>query len=260
MVVWFFAAQILVSFLIITIKALTDTDWLYLVAECLETEGVFSSTYLGLLCQVLTPALIAADFIIMAPLFIKAVKKKEKIIRTVQPKNILYLISLGIGLNFIVSAVVDMIPSGLTGNYDSLMGCAMAGSPIIVMLATGILAPITEELIFRYGICRFFEEKKKAIFISALLFGIAHMNLIQGSYAFVIGLVLAWLYTETGNLLVPIIVHVTVNAGSVLYEYFPEIPISAVMTIVAACYIAVYTLKSGTFQSQKHKEETVCVH
>ena len=73
--------------------------------------------------------------------------------------------------------------------------------------------------------------KHKAVIISALLFGIAHLNLIQGTYAFLFGLILGELYISSKNLLRPLLFHLTVNCGSVIYEY-ANTPIKNILILI----------------------------
>ena len=67
-----------------------------------------------------------------------------------------------------------------------------------MFLYAGILAPITEEILFRGLIQRTLLPygKKFAIFCSAFCFGIFHGNLIQSPYAFLVGLVLGYVASE----------------------------------------------------------------
>ena len=55
-----------------------------------------------------------------------------------------------------------------------------------------------------------------AILISALVFGIFHGNVIQGIYAFLIGIFFAWLMERTQRILVPIVGHMSANLLVVL--------------------------------------------
>ena len=62
---------------------------------------------------------------------------------------------------------------------------------------TLVLAPVLEEGAFRlvlYGWLRRFMAFFPAAFISSLAFGMYHGNWIQGTYAFLLGMVLAWGY------------------------------------------------------------------
>ena len=65
------------------------------------------------------------------------------------------------------------------------------------------------------------------------MFGIAHMNPIQSTYAFLLGLILGYLYYKTGNLLNSILLHITINSTSVLYEYAP-LMMQAYMCLIIA--------------------------
>ena len=62
----------------------------------------------------------------------------------------------------------------------------------------GILAPFAEEVVFRGAILRkllgMMDEKRHwvAIVLSALVFGLVHLNIPQGIHAFLIGLLLGW--------------------------------------------------------------------
>lgn len=87
----------------------------------------------------------------------------------------------------------------------------------IQLLASGVLIPFAEEVIFR-GL-GFAPLREKLPFwlsaaLSAALFGLYHGNLPQGVYAFLIGLAVAWLYEVSGTLLAPYLFHVSANVFS----------------------------------------------
>lgn len=89
----------------------------------------------------------------------------------------------------------------------------------ITLLA--LLPALAEEFVCRGVI---FHELRhngiwKAILISALLFGIMHMNFNQMSYAFVLGIVLALVVEATDSIWASVIVHFTLNASSVTLNY-----------------------------------------
>ncbi|EFL44757.1 CAAX amino terminal protease family protein, partial [Prevotella disiens FB035-09AN] len=74
-------------------------------------------------------------------------------------------------------------------------------------LILGILAPITEEIVFRGALLRVlletFGHQKRwiAIVISALIFAVIHGNVAQGTHAFIGGIALGWLYMRTRSVL-----------------------------------------------------------
>ena len=84
------------------------------------------------------------------------------------------------------------------------------------------LAPLIEEYVFRRQLldrARRFGEKP-AIVLSALAFGLFHMNLYQFFYAFALGLVFAYVYTRTGRLRYSVFMHMFINfLGSVVAPY-----------------------------------------
>lgn len=215
-IVYFFMAQIGSCICVFTYKSLTDCDWLVRVYDAISISGVLSTEYIGLLNEVLYPALLISDIIIVLPFIIK---QKEPICRNISKGRAFYYICLGVVLNFVVSVIVEALP---TENYDSLMSVVLTGSFFMVFIVSGCLAPIVEEIIFRYKIISILENKynsKVALIVSSLLFGLAHMNLVQSTYAFILGIVLGKVYQKEQNLLPSIIIHLTINAGSVLYEY-----------------------------------------
>ena len=70
------------------------------------------------------------------------------------------------------------------------------------IVAIAVVGPILEELLFRGAITKALLKQynpAKAIFISALIFGIFHINPVQVVPAFLIGLLLAWVYYKTAS-------------------------------------------------------------
>lgn len=93
----------------------------------------------------------------------------------------------------------------------------------------GILAPLAEEVVFRGAILRKLLAMMPtgrhwiAIAISALLFGIVHFNMAQGSHAFLIGLLLGWMYYRTGSIIPGIVFHWINNTISyILVNLMPQ--------------------------------------
>lgn len=91
------------------------------------------------------------------------------------------------------------------------------------MLCYVVVAPLAEELLFRQLI---FQRLKKiaplwlAVVISALLFGIYHGNLVQGIYAFTMGVFMALVYEWSGSLIAPVVFHMVANfVSNIAYEW-----------------------------------------
>ena len=93
----------------------------------------------------------------------------------------------------------------------------------------GILAPFAEEVVFRGAILRkllgMMDEERHwvAIAISALVFGLVHLNIPQGIHAFLIGLLLGWMYYRTRSILPGILFHwVNNSVAFIMFHIMPQ--------------------------------------
>ena len=92
--------------------------------------------------------------------------------------------------------------------------------------AVGLLAPVCEELVFRGAILRALlgsiSRHWLAIAISALLFALIHANPAQMPHAFLVGLLLGWLYYRTSSSVPGIVYHwVNNSVAYVVYNLYP---------------------------------------
>lgn len=81
---------------------------------------------------------------------------------------------------------------------DSLEQVSTTGTTLSMFLYSAILAPVSEEILFRGVVLRTLQPygKKFSVFTSAFLFGIFHGNFLQTPYAFLVGLVLGYVTVE----------------------------------------------------------------
>ena len=86
------------------------------------------------------------------------------------------------------------------------------------LLCISALPGFLEEFIFRGLFYGAYRERGvwRAILVSALLFGLMHMNLNQMCYAFVMGVLFCLLYEATGSILSSMLIHAVFNGNSVL--------------------------------------------
>ena len=94
-------------------------------------------------------------------------------------------------------------------------------------LTIGLLAPLAEEIVFRGAALRSLLASRlsplAAIVISALLFAVAHLNPAQMPHAFLVGLLLGWMYWRTGSILPGMAYHWANNSVAyVLYAFYPN--------------------------------------
>lgn len=103
--------------------------------------------------------------------------------------------------------------------FEEVAEALYGGSLLIEFLAIVVAAPLVEELIFRglvYKRMRALSGVRVAIILSALYFGIYHMNVVQGIYAFLLGMLLAWVCEKYQTLWAPILFHASANLFSVI--------------------------------------------
>lgn len=128
------------------------------------------------------------------------------------------LIISGYLAQLIVSGILSLIRPSFEKQfqeYDKLVNSVSgAGMYITMVIAVSIFAPIAEELAFRGLIMGYMKEylpNVLAIILQALLFGWYHGMLIQGSYAFVLGIFLGLVAYKTKSLIPSIILHASIN-------------------------------------------------
>lgn len=127
------------------------------------------------------------------------------------------LLSRGINLLLGLTPLPELFPG-----YQSATEGIYSGSLLSQIAASVVTAPILEELLVR-GILypnlkRLLENSYAAMVCASILFGILHGNLVQGVYAFFIGLYLNWLYEAFDVLLLPIGIHAAINTLTILLE------------------------------------------
>lgn len=91
----------------------------------------------------------------------------------------------------------------------------------------GLLAPLAEEMVFRGAVLKALLQWKEnpwvGIVISAVLFALIHMNPAQMPHAFLIGLLLGWMYYRTDSIVPGVVYHwVNNTVAYVLYNFYPD--------------------------------------
>ena len=94
-----------------------------------------------------------------------------------------------------------------------------SGSQILLIVGGGIIGPLCEELAFRGVLAqryRKFVAPIAAVAISALFFGLIHMNFNQFLYAVALGIIFAIVNVASGSIFTSMIMHVTVNVLNII--------------------------------------------
>ena len=91
---------------------------------------------------------------------------------------------------------------------------------LVQIIGLGIVIPIAEELMFRGILYKRFRERQGfwySALWSALLFSFIHSNTTQMIYAFLLGVLLSYLYEKFGSFRAPVVLHILLNTGSVVF-------------------------------------------
>ncbi|MCI8339875.1 MAG: CPBP family intramembrane metalloprotease [Lachnospiraceae bacterium] len=124
-------------------------------------------------------------------------------------------------LTFFLGLVQQLAPAFFK-DYNQLMETISTGDMFLNILYVVTIGPISEELIFRGALFdRFYLVFPfwTANILQALLFGIYHMNVIQGFYAFLLGILLGMVRQMTGSILATIFSHMIFNGTTYAISY-----------------------------------------
>lgn len=124
---------------------------------------------------------------------------------------------------FVIEPVSMLLPE-MSEAMKAAMEMMLNGPIWIVLISVSIFAPFFEEWLCRGIILRGLLKKVKpgwAIVISAAIFGLIHGNLWQAIPAFIIGVILGYVYYKTGSLKLTMLMHCVNNTLSVIVSRIP---------------------------------------
>lgn len=158
-------------------------------------------------------------------------KKKftlEADIRKLKVKALVLPLLLGITLYAAVSMILGMlpIPQTLLDQYSDASGYLFNGSIWITILAVAIVAPITEEIVFRGFILSRLRRSMPpvvAAIISSVIFGAAHGNWVWMAYAFVLGMILCYVAIKYRSIVASMALHIAFNLLGVIASNFENL-------------------------------------
>ena len=140
-----------------------------------------------------------------------------------------YLAVHVLSLSLLVSVVLFILNNikyfdEIIGNYGTKLSVLFSTFPEVIK--TVIIAPISEEVIFREWIYNFLKKRTKFYnIIQAFLFGLYHFILVQSIYAFISGIFLGNVKRKTDSLEVVIFCHSFYNLSGLPYlgyiYYYP---------------------------------------
>ena len=123
-----------------------------------------------------------------------------------------------------VGALIDrvILPTASSSNQCVGIRAEFGGSVALTLLAVAVIAPISEEIIFRGFTFRWLRGRLPlwgAVLVSAVLFSAAHAGWAEPALflpVFLGGVLLAYVYAKSGSVWPGVIVHMTINIVGVI--------------------------------------------
>ena len=158
----------------------------------------------------------------------KVIRKHPFDIKRINLSHCLMATGFGLLLNAVLTPIVSVLATllpeswmtALTESTDMAIG---GNNFVLTVLAAGILVPIMEEIIFRYGVFKTLSRSNVVVgfVVSSIVFGLMHGNIIQFAYTMLLGLFFAFIYLKTDNIWVPACCHMAINTSSSLSVLCP---------------------------------------
>lgn len=147
--------------------------------------------------------------------------------KKVSLKSVLASLALGV-LMYIIIVYVSTFWTTLLGffGYSSSSGSVSSDLPVwlaflLMVFSTSLLPGMCEETAHRGLLLGNLRNNglKRGILLTALMFGLAHLNIVQFGYAFVSGLILGTVTYITRSIFPAMIIHGTSNFCSIYLDY-----------------------------------------
>jgi membrane protease YdiL (CAAX protease family) len=137
------------------------------------------------------------------------------------PVTLLLIVAATASIYFLVDPLVDFIP--MPKFIEQLFLQLLGDQNVWTIITVVIAAPLCEELLLRGiildGLLKIYPPGK-AIFWSAIFFGLYHLNPWQFIPALALGLFMGWIYYRTRSLMATIFIHFIANSTGAFLGYF----------------------------------------
>ena len=202
--------------------------------------------------------------LLVGALWYKKYRPQENLIfkQMLNPKLFAGAVLMGLALQVLISlclsVIYPLLPQNTVSEYSDLIETLIGGDTLLSIIVTVLLAPLAEELLFR-GVT--LEKAKKimpffaANIVQALMFGIYHGNLIQGTYAFLLGVLLGYVAEYFHSIWASIFLHACVNGSAQLLSLLPETWTEKMIGIVVLALAGVVFLIAAGKLFRRAKEE-----
>jgi len=134
--------------------------------------------------------------------------------------HLLAVIGIIICMSISLNNIISMSPLvQMSEEYQNASDAFYGSSIWLELLGSALITPFLEELLHRgvvYGRLRRMCGMWPAVLMSALVFAILHFNIVQFTYAFLLGIVLALFVEKSGHLYPAVLAHMVANGIAVI--------------------------------------------
>lgn len=126
----------------------------------------------------------------------------------------LILISIFAAVAAVTMNMVMTLISLSSNTYTEVKNIQYSVPIIIGIILYGIVSPVVEEIVFRgltYCRTKHFFSKGVSVILVSFMFGAFHGNLVQGIYAFILGILITLAYEWVGSFLGAVVFHAAAN-------------------------------------------------
>lgn len=183
--------------------------------------------------------------------------------KTFNPMMIVAIVILVPGTQFAANFIANLtgyIRPDWLQQYNKLFETSgITDTTFVTVLYSVILAPICEELIFRGVTMRCARKALPfalANLMQAALFGLFHLNWIQGIYAFALGIVLGYVCERGGSIYYSMGLHLLFNLWGTLSGFFPD-PGNSVVVFVIVIAVTIVSLVVGFVLFNKGRRKRI---
>jgi len=177
-----------------------------------------------------------------------------------KPLYFVYSIVLAISLSLFLNVIfVKTGISSMSSSYTTTSTKQFSLSLGAGLMLYGLLTPVAEEIVYRglvYNRLRRYFDMPIPLIIAPLLFGIAHGNMVQLIYGFMMGFVICFIYERYGSFVYPVLFHIAAN--SAVYTVIKYEPLKNIFfTIPATIITGIISLVVFILVSMDPKEASI---
>ncbi|MBB6716693.1 CPBP family intramembrane glutamic endopeptidase [Clostridium gasigenes] len=231
-----------------------------------DTTVMIAKQIMGNMNYILLASSITTILIFM--LIYKLRKKKlSEELRFKKTKVSNYGVALLLGVSvylFNIGFISLLSKAGLfKGSFDALeknMSFIGDSNIFLTILVVGIVAPFAEELLFRGIIYKTLSKSMSiptVIIIQGVLFGIYHMNIVQGLYATLLGILFGYVTYKTKSLWPAIIMHMVNNTVSTIASSILGESLETVFSLIIVLSLGFAITAVGTVLIKRNNPKVI---